>query len=161
MKRSERFDNLSENRLHKRARDVRQTEVPTLEEEGELRMVDAQAVQNRRLQVVNMDRIADDVVSKIIGLAEDRAWLHASAGHPHREATGMMIATVVGFRELALAVHGAAELAAPDDKRVVEQARVVSDPRPARPSADRCRRTAMQGRAAGRCAGPNRDDKAE
>src|SRR5690348_8933262 len=39
----------------------------------------------------------------------------AAAGHPHGEAAGVVIAAVV-----ALAVGGAAELAAPDDQGVLE-----------------------------------------
>ena len=35
---------------------------------------------------------------------------------------GMVVAAVVGRRQLALAVVGAAELAAPEDQRVVEHA---------------------------------------
>src|SRR5262249_48842398 len=41
--------------------------------------------------------------------------------HPDREALGMMVAAVVLARERALAVDRAAELAAPDHQRLVEQ----------------------------------------
>ena len=37
----------------------------------------------------------------------------------------MVVAAVVRFRQLALAVDRAAELAAPDDQRVVEQAALL------------------------------------
>ncbi len=39
-----------------------------LELEGQLRVVDAQAVQDRGVQVVDVDRIADDVVAEVVGL---------------------------------------------------------------------------------------------
>ncbi len=51
--------------------------------------------------------------------------LDAAAGQPDGEAAGMMVAAVVGGRQLALAVDGPAEFAAPDDQRVVEQAALL------------------------------------
>ena len=51
--------------------------------------------------------------------------LDAAAGHPHGEAARMVVAAVVVLREPALAVDGAAKLAAPDDERVVEQAALL------------------------------------
>ena len=84
-------------------------------------MVDPQAVQDRGVQVVDMHRVLDDVVAEIVGLAVDDARLDAAAGHPDREAARMMIAAVVLARQFALAVDRAAELAAPDDQRIVQQ----------------------------------------
>ena len=42
-----------------------------------------------------------------------------------REAARMMVAAVIVGRQLALAIYGAAEFAAPDDQRVVEQAALL------------------------------------
>ena len=53
--------------------------------------------------------------------AEGDARLDAAAGQPHREGVGMMVAAVVA----ALDHRRAAELAAPDDERVVEQAALL------------------------------------
>src|SRR5262249_54108668 len=55
-------------------------------------------------------------------LAEGDAALDAAAGEPDREAARVVVAAVVGGRQRALAVNGAAELAAPDNQRVLEQA---------------------------------------
>ena len=105
--------------------DVGQPEVAALKLEGQLRVVDAQAVQDRGVQVVHVDRILRDVVAVVVGLAVGDAGLHAAAGQPDGEAARMMVAAVVVGRELALAVDRAAELAAPDDQRVVEQAALL------------------------------------
>ena len=126
----------------------------------QLLVVDAQAVQNRGLQIVDVHRIRDDVVAEVVGLAVRDAGLDAAAGHPHGEAARMMIAAVVVVRQLALAVDGAAEFAAPDDQRVVEQAALLQI------LDQRGRRlidvsgTAARDRAAGRCADPSRGGKA-
>ena len=60
--------------------------------------------------------------TKIVSCAVGEARLHPSAGEPHGEAAAVMVAAVVGRRECSLAVDRAAELAAPDDERVFEQA---------------------------------------
>ena len=75
-----------------------------------------------------------DVVAEVVGRAVDQTRLDAAAGHPHREAARMVIAAVVGRGQLALRIAGAAELAAPDHQRVVEQAALlqIGDQRGAR-----------------------------
>ena len=49
----------------------------------------------------------------------------AAAGHPHGEATRVMIAAVVCLCEAALRVNRAAEFATPDDERLVQQAALL------------------------------------
>ncbi len=84
-------------------------------------MIDAEAAQDRRLDVVYVNGIGYDVVGEIVGFAVGDAGLNAASGHPHREAAGMVVAAVVAVHQLALAVDGPAEFAAPDDERVVEK----------------------------------------
>ena len=81
-----------------------------------------------------------DVVAVIVGLAVGHAGLDAAAGHPHGEAARVMVAAIVLAGELPLAIDGAAELAAPDHQRVVEQAALLE-------ILDQC------GATAGRCPG--------
>ena len=45
-------------------------EMPALEFVCQPRVIDAQAVQNRRLQIVHVDRILGDVVAVIVGFPE-------------------------------------------------------------------------------------------
>src|SRR6185503_9997823 len=49
----------------------------------------------------------------------------AAAGHPDREAAAVMVPAEARLREVALHEHRPAELAAPDDQRVVEQAALL------------------------------------
>ena len=100
---------------------VGQAVVAALEFERELFVVDAELMQDRRVQVVDVDRIADDVVAVVVGFAVGDARPDAAAGHPDGEAARVMIAAVVRGGQVALAVNRATELAAPDDERVVEQ----------------------------------------
>ena len=44
--------------------------MPALELIGQLRVIDAKAMQNRRLEIVHVDRIFRDVVAVVVGLAE-------------------------------------------------------------------------------------------
>src|SRR5215471_9580106 len=82
-------------------------------------------MKHRRLQVEDADRLRDDVVAVIVGLADRYALLDASAGDPHREIARVMIAPVIGLGQLALAIDRAPEFPAPDDQRVVEQAALL------------------------------------
>ena len=66
-------------------------------------------------------RVLDGVEAELVGLAEGDARLDAAAGQPHGEGVGVMVAAVVA----ALDHRRAAELAAPDDQRVVEQAALL------------------------------------
>ena len=88
-------------------------------------VVDAQAVQDRRVQVAQVDRVLDDVVAEVVGLAVLDAGLHAAAGQPHGEAAAVMVAAHAGVAERALAEHGAAELGGEDHQRVVQQAALL------------------------------------
>ena len=69
------------------------------------------------MQVVDVDLVLDGVPAELVGRAVDDPPLHAAAGQPHREAERVVLAAVGPFGR-----RRAAELAAPDDERVVEQA---------------------------------------
>ena len=58
-----------ENRPHHVAGHVGQAEVAALEAVGELRVVDAQQVQHRGVQVVNVDGVFDGGVAQLVGVA--------------------------------------------------------------------------------------------
>src|SRR5437660_1022860 len=100
---------------------VGQAMMPSPELESQPRVVDAQAVQHGRVQIMHVNRIGRDVVAELIGLAEAQTALDAAASQPEGEAARMMVAAVILRGQLALTVDGPAELAAPDYQRVVEQ----------------------------------------
>ena len=77
-------------------------------------------MQQRRVKVVHVDAVLDDVVAVVVGLADDGAALRAAAGHPQREAAAVVITPKVILTQRALAVVGAAKLATPNHQRVVE-----------------------------------------
>ena len=92
---------------------VGEAEVAALVLVGELRVVDAQQVQDRGLQVVDvdgaggelvfggLDRVAvvvGDVVAVVVGAAVGEAGLDAAAGQPDGEAARVVVAAVVGRR---------------------------------------------------------------
>src|SRR5438067_204899 len=95
---------------------IGQTIIASLEAERQSFVVDAKAMQNRGIEIVNVNRIANDVVAVVVGFAQDDAGLDAAACQPHRETTAMMVAAVVVLQS-ALAVDRAPEFAAPDDQR--------------------------------------------
>ena len=82
-------------------------------------VVDAQQMKHRGVQVVDVDHVLDGVVAELVGLAVGDAGLDAAAGQPDGKALDVMVAAV------ALVHRRAAELAAPDHQRVVQQAALL------------------------------------
>ncbi len=99
--------------FHHVAVHVGQPIVAALVLERELRVVDAEQVQDRGLQVVDVDGagrelvfgwrdwvavVVGDVVAVVVGAAVGEAGLDAAAGEPDGEAAGVVVAAVVGRR---------------------------------------------------------------
>ena len=76
---------------------VRQAVVPALVLEGQSFMVDAQAVENRRIQIVNVHGILRDVVTEIVGFTVDNSGFDSATGHPFGVTPRMVIATIIGL----------------------------------------------------------------
>src|SRR5438034_277146 len=110
---------------HARLFHTRETEVEALMAVGEALVVDAEQVQHRCLQVVNVDGVLRDVVAEIVGRAVGDAGFHTAPGHPYGEAARMMVAPGFDGVPLALAGDTASEFASPDDERVVEKAALL------------------------------------
>ena len=80
--------------------DIGQPEVTALVLECQTLVIDTQAVQGRRLQVVYVNRMLDHVVAIVVGLSVRDSRRDASARHPHREAPRVVISAVVRFAQL-------------------------------------------------------------
>src|SRR5437773_3105390 len=85
---------------------VGEADVAALVFKSEPGVVDSEAMQNRRLQVVDVDRILRDVVGVIVGVAMDDSRLDATASHPHGKAAWMVVSPVIVFGQPSLAVNG-------------------------------------------------------
>src|SRR5262245_51161719 len=92
-------------------------------------------MQHGRVEIVNVYRVAYDVVAVIIRFAVTDAGFDAAAGQPHTKATAMMVAPMVVFGERALAVDGPTKFATPDYQRIIEQSALfqISNQRGGRP----------------------------
>src|ERR1700679_2771458 len=73
-------------------------------------------MQDRRVQVVDLDLVFDGVITVVVGGAINRSPLDSAASQPHGESIGIVIAAVG-----SLGHRGPAELAAPDDQSALEQ----------------------------------------
>jgi hypothetical protein len=62
---------------------ISQPEIPVLKLVGEFRVIHAEAMQNSRMQIVHLDRIADDVVIEVVD---------STTHHPDAEAARMVVA---------------------------------------------------------------------
>ena len=100
--------------------DVREPLVAAVVGEGEAVEVEAEQVEDRGVEVGDVAAVGDGVVAEVVGRAVGLAALDSAAGEPDGEAVGVVVAAV-----LALGAGGPAELAAPDDQRLVEQAALL------------------------------------
>ena len=81
-------------------------------------------MQERGMEIVDVDRVFGDVPADLVGFADDLAAFDAAASAPHREGGGMVIAAGIGRAEACavFAERGAAEFGGPHDERRFEQA---------------------------------------
>ncbi len=98
--------------------DVGESVVAALEAVGELRVLEAEQVQDRGLKIVDMDRVFGCVETEFVGRTVDESGLDAATCEPDGKCVGVMIASV-GL--VALDHRSATKLAAPNDERVVEE----------------------------------------
>src|SRR5579862_8336883 len=85
-------------------------------------MVDAQLIKHRGVKIVHMDRVANNVVTKIVSLSVNYSGCNTTACHPDAEAAGMMITAIICFFQLTLAVIGTTKFATPDYQSLIQQA---------------------------------------
>src|SRR5688500_12501801 len=84
-------------------------------------MVDAEAVQDRGLQIVNVDWVLRDVIREVVGLADDNAGFNPTSREPDGKAPRMMIATVIICGKVPLTVRRPAKFASPDHECVIQK----------------------------------------
>jgi hypothetical protein len=65
-------------------------------------VVDPHEVEDGGVDLVKVHGVLDDVVAEVVGFPKGEAAFDAAAGHPHREAARVMVASVVGLGEGAL-----------------------------------------------------------
>ena len=100
--------------------DIGQSVASPLKLEREAFVVDAEEVENGGVEIVDMDRVLDDVVAIVIGDAVADSGLDAGTGQKDGKALGVMVSTVVVASEGSLAVDGSPEFTSPNDQSVIE-----------------------------------------
>ena len=136
------FTALADQIMDHMAMHVSQTEVSSLITIRQSFVVDAEQVQNGRVEIVNVHRagcplffarlrsqrvavFVGDIVTVRVGLSVRDTGFNTAASHPCGEAARVMIAAVVLLREISLTIHGAAKLSAPDDQCVIQHASLL------------------------------------
>ena len=88
-------------------------------------MIDPEAVEHAGIQVVDVNRVLNDVITVIVGLAVVDARLEAAASDNGSETLSVVVTAVGVLRQIALAVNRPSELAAEDDDSVLEHATLL------------------------------------
>src|SRR5215467_6268316 len=89
------FTPLSEDLLRHYAGDVGQPEVAATEAVGQLLVIEAEQVENRGVEIVNVHPVLHRVIADIIGRSVNEARLDAAPGHPDRVAVRIVIASII------------------------------------------------------------------
>src|SRR5581483_11038178 len=118
-----RLPDSGEHLLYYIAGDVGQAKIAAHVPIGQAGVIEAQALQDRRLQIVNVHFVLDYAHAQFVRLADHRAALHAAAGHPEAPCQRMEVtAAVADFVGIAnLHQRRASEFARPDDQGRIEQ----------------------------------------
>jgi hypothetical protein len=98
--------------------DVRQTALHTIVFKSESFVLEPEQVENRRVEIVKRMNVLHGFLAEVVGRTVAHTRLHAGAGHPAGEAVRVVVATERAF----LKKRHAAELGAPDDERLLQQA---------------------------------------
>ena len=104
---------------------VRQPEVAALKFVRQPGVIDAQAVQDGSLYVMNVNGLFGHVIRVVVGGTVSQTRPHAATCHPHSETSRVVIAAIIILRQASLAVDCPPKLSAPDDERVIQQAALL------------------------------------
>ena len=77
--------------------DACQSLFETLELERESFVVHTEQIQDRGVKVPDVQRVFHDIIGEVVGFSVDRSAFRTTTGHPHAEASGMMVTPVVFF----------------------------------------------------------------
>ena len=100
---------------------VRQAEIATLIAKCQFRVLDSQQMQDRRIEVVDMNGITNDVVTIVVCFTVGRSLLDSRAGKKHGVASRVMITSIVGRGDPSLRINCATKLTSPDDEGILQQ----------------------------------------
>jgi len=108
---------------------VGQTEVASGAAEREFLVIEAEQVQNRRVQIVDVDFAFRRRETELVRRAVHVAASYAAAGQPHREAVIVVVAAIdfagVGTGRGQLDRGRAAKFTAPNHQRVLQHAALL------------------------------------
>ena len=101
--------------------DVCEAEMPSLKLEGELLMVNSEQMQNRGLEIVDVDFVVNGIKADIIGGSVGDTGFNASSSHPSGKGVGVMVTTpCFAVLHVALEERSTTEFATPDDEGFIE-----------------------------------------
>src|SRR6476620_10441653 len=106
--------------------DVGKTKVAALKSIGQFRVIEAEQMQERGVEIVDVDFVFDHMETELVGFSERESGFETAAGHPHRESLRVMVtAEFAAGVGIALDHRRAAKFAAPKYDRVFQQAALL------------------------------------
>ena len=72
---------------------VGKSEIASLESIGKFLVIESEQMQDRGVQVVNVDRVFLDTPADLVGAADGLSPFHSSTRHPETERVGVVVAS--------------------------------------------------------------------
>src|SRR5438046_6013113 len=96
---------------------------------GELLVIEAEQVQDGRVQIVHVNLVLDRLETEFVRRAINRAAFHSPAGEPHAESVRIVVAAHLRLaRVVQFDRRSASEFAAENDQCVLEHAALFEGP---------------------------------
>ena len=102
---------------------VGESVVAALEAEGHLLVIQPHQMQDRRVQIVDVYRVLDDLMSEFIGFSVGHTRLEPGTGHPHGKCVSLMISSgdrLLSAQANPLSDRRPAELGGTNHKRLIQ-----------------------------------------
>lgn len=108
---------------------IGQSESAALEIEGETFVIESEAVEDGRLEIVDVNGVLGHVEAEVVSRAEGEASSYATASKPHGVGLRVVIPSQGASERRVVLDHGSStELASPDDQCGVQQSSVFQIP---------------------------------
>jgi hypothetical protein len=111
----------SEDGLDNVSVNVGQAKISTLETEGQLCVVEAEQMQDRGVEIVDVHGVLNRIEPKFIGATMHMAFLQTATCHPYAEGPIVVIASIVA----TLDHRCPSKFATPNNKRIIQHAQTL------------------------------------
>ena len=107
---------------------IRETEIPSLELVRHTFVIDPQQVEDRGMQIMDMNPVLRHVHAVIVRFTVGHTTANPAASQPHAQATGMVVASIVTGTQGPLGIDRTTKLPTPHQDRIIKHSSLFQIP---------------------------------